>query len=65
MYIGREDLEICIIMLRQGCSDFKSFGTGNYQEIFDIILDNWSEKAEQRQMNITRLDVAILLACLI
>ena len=40
MYIGREDLEICIIMLRQGCSDFKSFGTGNYQEIFDIILDN-------------------------
>lgn len=58
MYNGREDMGICVEMSGQGCRNFESFGSGNYQGIFDMIIDNWSEKAEQRQMNITRLDVA-------
>ena len=39
-------------MSGQGCRAFESFGTGNYEALFQEVLDNPSE------MNLTRLDVA-------
>lgn len=58
MYNGREDMGICVEMSGQGCRDFETYGNGDYQGIFDMILENWNADAEKRQMNISRLDVA-------
>ncbi len=58
MYNGREDMGICVELSGQGCREFETYGNGDYQKIFDMIIENWSDKAEKRQANITRLDVA-------
>lgn len=58
MYNGRDDMGICVEFSGQGCRNFETFGTGDYQSIFDLIIENWSPDKEKRQMNITRLDVA-------
>lgn len=58
MYNGREDMGLCVEMSGQGCRDFETYGNGDYQGIFDMILENWNADAEKRQMNISRLDVA-------
>lgn len=51
-YNGTEDMGIWLEMSGQGCRAFESFGTGNYEALFDEVFDN------PDQMNITRLDVA-------
>ena len=58
MYNGREDMGICVEMSGQGCRNFETLGNGDYRGIFDEIIENWNENSEERQMNITRLDVA-------
>ena len=58
MYNGREDMGICVEMSGQGCRDFETYGNGDFQSIFDMILENWNADVEKRQMNISRLDVA-------
>ena len=58
MYNGRDDMGICVEFSGQGCRNFETFGTGDYQSIFDLISENWSPDKDKRQMNITRLDVA-------
>lgn len=47
-----EAMGICVEMSGQGCRDFETLGNGDYQQIFDLVLDN------PDQMNITRLDIA-------
>lgn len=49
---GTEEMGIWLEMSGQGCRAFESFGNGEYESIFQEVLDN------PEQMNITRLDVA-------
>lgn len=58
MYNGREEMGICVELSGQGCRDFETYGNGDYKSIFDLIVANWNEKPEKRDMSITRLDVA-------
>ena len=51
-YNGTEDMGIWLEMSGQGCRAFESFGTGDYEALFDEVFDNPGD------MNITRLDVA-------
>lgn len=52
LYDGTEDMGVCVEMSGQGCRDFESFGSGDYQAIFDEIIRNPGD------MRITRLDIA-------
>jgi DNA relaxase NicK len=54
---GTAEMGICAEMSGQGCRNFESFGKGNYDDIFALILENYDDDSERRQMNITRLDV--------
>lgn len=56
-YGGREDMGVCCNMSGKGCRTFEEYGTGDYNSIFDVIIDNWSEDGDKRKMNLTRLDV--------
>lgn len=58
MYNGREDMGICVELSGQGCRNFETLGNGDYQQIFDLINENWNADSDKRQMNISRLDVA-------
>lgn len=58
LFNGRDDMGICVEMSGQGCRSFETYGNGDYEKIFDIICENYSDTAEERQANITRLDVA-------
>ena len=58
MYNGREDMGICVELSGQGCRNFETLGNGDYQQIFDLINENWNVDSDKRQMNISRLDVA-------
>ena len=53
-----EDMGVCVEMSGEGCREFEISGNGDYQKIFDMINENWDENAENRQANITRLDIA-------
>lgn len=48
----RDDNIIWVEMTGQGCRAFETYGTGDYEELFQLILDNHGD------MNLTRLDVA-------
>jgi len=49
---GKEDMGVCVEMSGQGCRDFESFGSGDYQAIFNEIKNNPDD------MRITRIDIA-------
>lgn len=49
---GREDMGIWLELMGQGCRAFETYGTGCYEDLFSLVLDNPGE------VNITRLDVA-------
>lgn len=49
---GREDMGVWLEMSGQGCRAFESYGTGDYESLFDEVRENSGE------MNLTRLDVA-------
>ncbi len=51
---GREDMGVCVEMSGKGCRTFEEFGNGDYECIFDLLRFHYAEK----EMNITRLDVA-------
>lgn len=51
-YNGREDMGVWLEMSGQGCRAFESYGTGDYEVLFDEVRENLGE------MNLTRLDVA-------
>jgi len=53
-----EDMGVCVEMSGDGCRAFETLGSGDYQSIFDLILEGWNEKPDNRRANITRLDVA-------
>lgn len=57
-YNGRDDMGICCEMSGHGCRAWEKYGTSDYDGLFSEILDNYSDVAEKRQMNLTRLDVA-------
>ena len=57
-YGGREDMGVCCCMSGQGCRSFETYGNGDYESLFDCIIENYSEDSEKRQMNLSRLDVA-------
>ena len=47
-----EDMGICVEMSGQGCRDFETFGTGDWNSIFELYV------VHKTQVNISRLDVA-------
>lgn len=49
---GRDDMGIWLEMSGQGCRAFESFGTGDYETLFQEVKDNAPE------MKLTRLDIA-------
>lgn len=51
-YNGREDMGIWLEMSGQGCRAFESFGSGDYEGLFQEVFSNPGD------MHITRLDVA-------
>ena len=51
-YNGRDDMGIWLEMSGQGCRVFESFGTGDYESLFQEVFDNPGD------MHVTRLDVA-------
>lgn len=55
---GREDMGVCCCMSGKGCRTFETYGSGDYNYIFSLILENYSEDANKRKMNLSRLDVA-------
>ena len=57
-YNGREDMGVYVNMSGHGCRAFERDGNGDYDSIFHEIIENWSEEADKRNMNITRLDIA-------
>lgn len=57
-YNGREDMGICVEMSGKGCRAWEKYGNSDYDGLFAEILENYSENAEKRKMNITRIDVA-------
>lgn len=57
-YNGRDDMGLCVEMSGKGCRAFEKYGSGDYDGIFSLILDHYSDDSEKREMNITRLDVA-------
>lgn len=57
-YGGREDMGVCCCMSGKGCRTFEEYGNGDYNYLFQTILENYSEDAEKRKMNLSRLDVA-------
>lgn len=57
-YNGAADMGICVELSGQGCRNFETLGNGDYATIFSEICDNYSDKSDNRLMNISRLDVA-------
>lgn len=53
-YAGHSDMGICVEMSGKGCRSFEEFGNGDYDAIFELIRFH----APEKEMNITRLDVA-------
>lgn len=51
-YNGRDDMGIWCELSGQGCRNFETYGSGDYDSLFDSIHENSNE------MNITRLDIA-------
>lgn len=49
---GREDVNVWLEMSGQGCRAFETYGTGDYESLFDIVRD------EPNGVHLTRLDVA-------
>lgn len=49
---GREDMGVWLEMSGQGCRTFETFGNGDYERLFDYVLENPDD------LHITRLDVA-------
>lgn len=48
----REDMGVCLEMSGTGCRTFESFGTGDYEALWEYVQNNPND------LNITRLDVA-------
>lgn len=57
-YNGRDDMGICVEMSGKGLRAWEHYGNADYDKIFSLILEHYSDNAEKREMNITRLDVA-------
>ncbi len=57
-YGGRDDMGVCCNMSGQGCRTFEQYGNGDYKSLFETIIDHYSDDADKREMNLTRLDVA-------
>ena len=57
-YNGFDDMGICVEMSGQGCRNFETHGTGDYDSIFSLVLEHYNEKSDLREMNLKRLDVA-------
>lgn len=55
---GKEGMGVCVNMSGQGCRSFETYGTGDFEGLFKLILENHSFKSEDRFMNLTRLDIA-------
>lgn len=49
---GTEDMGIWLEMSGQGCRTFETLGNGNYQELFNLIIENPGD------VHITRIDIA-------
>lgn len=58
VYYGGNNPGVCVEMSGQGCRLFETYGNGDYNALFDFIVENYDDDGEKRQANITRLDVA-------
>lgn len=57
-YDGRDDMGICVEMSGKGCRTWEKYGNSDYDKLFAIILENYSDDTQNRYMNITRIDIA-------
>jgi DNA relaxase NicK len=55
---GGQNEGVFVELSDQGCRAFEEFGNGDYDYIFNLILQNFSHNKEERKMKLTRLDVA-------
>lgn len=58
MYNGRPGMGVCVEMSGKGCRAFETYGTGDYDVLFNLILQHYDDNPDNRKMNITRLDIA-------
>ena len=56
--LADKDMGICVEMSGKGCRTGEKYGNADYDGLFAEILANYSDDAEKRKMNITRIDVA-------
>lgn len=52
------DQGVCVEMSGKGLRNWEEYSSADYDKIFDLILKNYSLDADNRKMNLTRLDVA-------
>ena len=52
------DQGICVEMSGKGLRNWEEYSSADYDKIFDLIIKNYSFDADNRKMNLTRLDVA-------
>lgn len=57
-YNGREDMGVCVEMSGKGLRAWEQYGNSDYNLIFSLILEHYSDNTDKREMNITRLDIA-------
>lgn len=51
-YAGRSDMGVWLEMSGQGCRAFETYGNGNYEQLFNLVL------SDPNIIHITRLDIA-------
>lgn len=49
---------VLVEMSGKGCRSFEKYGNSDFESIFKLILQHYSDDAEQRRMNCTRIDLA-------
>ena len=52
IFFGRDDVNVWLDMSGQGCRSFETYGSGDYELLFDMV------RAEPEDIHLTRLDVA-------
>lgn len=55
---GKEGMGVCVQLSGQGCRSFETYGSGDFDGLFKLILENHSFESDERLMNLTRLDIA-------
>lgn len=52
------NMGVCVEMSGKGLRNWEEYGNADYDKLFNLILDNYSEDSDKCMMKLTRLDVA-------